>query len=128
MDLIGVLQGEDSGHESLEASLKSRLQDEIAGMSVDNFLVRQKRRQVDRFQNPKNWDALNLDARTALSDDVADLLTSFKDELVASCIACSDVRATFLAGPDARPPIRFSSFVCRSLRDAVRTTVASKRG
>ena len=38
------------------AGLRDRLHQEVAGMSVDNFLVRQKRRPVEKFQNRDAWD------------------------------------------------------------------------
>jgi len=49
-------------------------------MNLENFLVRRKRRSVERFQSASNWGALDLDARMALLEDVAGLPSSFKDD------------------------------------------------
>jgi len=80
VDLIGALQDGKDCNKDLSSSLKSRLQDEVTGMNLENFLVRWKRRSVERFQSAKNWDALDLDARMALLEDVAGLPSSFKDD------------------------------------------------
>jgi type I restriction enzyme R subunit len=79
VDLIAVLQDAEDEYDALTSSLKSRLREEVAGMNLENFLVRQKRRSVERFQSSDSWDELSLDARIALSEDVAGLPTSFKD-------------------------------------------------
>lgn len=83
VDLIGILQ--DAGqHEELLASVKVRLQDEVAGMNLENFVVRHYRRSVERFQAPDSWNQLDLDARLALSDEVAGLPSAFDDGVLAA--------------------------------------------
>ncbi|SIT24899.1 type I restriction enzyme, R subunit [Gemmobacter megaterium] len=83
VDLIGTLQ--DAGqYEELLASVKARLQDEVAGMNLENFVVRHYRRSVEKFQVPDSWKSLDLDARLTLSDEVAGLPSAFDDGALAA--------------------------------------------
>ncbi|NKB16623.1 MAG: restriction endonuclease subunit R, partial [Sphingomonadales bacterium] len=83
VDLIGILQ--DVGrHEGLLASVKARLQDEVAGMNLENFVIRHYRRSVEKFQAPESWKSLDLDARLILSDEVAGLPSAFDDGALAA--------------------------------------------
>lgn len=80
VDLIGALQEVEEGHEDLSASLKARLLEEVQGMNVDNFIVRSKRRAVEKFQDEKSWVTLDLDARIMLETDVAGLPSAYQDD------------------------------------------------
>ncbi|TDK50355.1 DEAD/DEAH box helicase family protein [Antarcticimicrobium luteum] len=80
VDLIGDLQEQPDDHTDLLDTLKSRLRDEVMGMSVDNFMVRDKRRAVELFQDEKSWTKLDLDARMTLSDDIAGLPSAYVDD------------------------------------------------
>ncbi len=64
----------------LRASIADRLFDEVAGMNVDNFLVRPKRRSVEVFQQRKAWDRLSMNDRIDLCENVAGLPTAFEDD------------------------------------------------
>ena len=55
----------------LVLALVDRLREEIGGMSTDNFLVRPKRKFVERFAKEEPWKALTYDARNELIDEVA---------------------------------------------------------
>lgn len=79
VELIDALSGSDEPHDELISATKTRLYDEVLGMPIDNFIVRAKRRSVERFQQKANWDTLDLDARIALIDDVAGLPTAYED-------------------------------------------------
>lgn len=79
IDLIDALDSDGEPHEALVASTKSRLHDEVLGMPLENFIVRAKRRSVERFQKEDAWDNLDLEARLALVEDVAGLPTSYDD-------------------------------------------------
>jgi type I restriction enzyme R subunit len=79
VELIGMLEGEDTSPELADA-LRDRLHAEVAGMNVDNFIVRPKRREVERFQSREAWSKLDLESRTALSDAVAGLPSAFRDD------------------------------------------------
>ncbi|WP_394198541.1 DEAD/DEAH box helicase family protein [Litoreibacter albidus] len=79
VELIEALTGAETSHEGLLADTKKRLFEEIRAMPMENFIVRAKRRNVERFQNPDEWDNLDLDARLALTDDLAGLPSAFND-------------------------------------------------
>ncbi|WP_299928790.1 DEAD/DEAH box helicase family protein [uncultured Pelagimonas sp.] len=79
VELIDAAQEDDDPHEDLVRSVKQRLQNEVAGMPLDNFIVRAKRRSVERFQKSDSWSDLTLEARMALTDDVAGLPSAFED-------------------------------------------------
>ncbi|MDF1717828.1 MAG: type I restriction-modification enzyme R subunit C-terminal domain-containing protein, partial [Antarcticimicrobium sp.] len=80
VELIGDLQEQQDDHSDLLGTLKSRLRDEVMGMSVDNFMVRDKRRAVELFQDEKSWATLDLDARMTLSEDIAGLPSAYVDD------------------------------------------------
>lgn len=71
-------------HQQLAKEIRDRLHEEVAGMTVDNFLVRQKRRTVEKFQKREAWDSLSLDDRAALAGEVAGLPTSYEDDDLAA--------------------------------------------
>lgn len=79
VELIGDLQEKGLDHAELLKSLKTRLYDEVLGMNLENFMVRDKRRSVERFKTPENWELLDLEARMALSEEVAGLPSAFED-------------------------------------------------
>lgn len=55
-----------------EGALKS-LQDTVAGLNLDNFLVRQRRRAVEKYREPKAWIPIDDDKRKELVDEIAPL-------------------------------------------------------
>ncbi len=67
-------------HANLQKGMKDRLHDEVAGMSVDNFRVRQQRRAVEKFQKREAWDTLSLDDRLDLTTSVAGLPSAVEDD------------------------------------------------
>lgn len=79
VELIEATQEDDESHEAFLASIKQRLHDEVSGMPLENFIVRAKRRSVERFQKVGGWDNLDLEARLALVEDVAGLPSAFDD-------------------------------------------------
>ncbi|WP_108484108.1 DEAD/DEAH box helicase family protein [Oceaniglobus ichthyenteri] len=84
VELIGELQDAGEGHDDLLSGLKDRLLDEVRGMNLDNFIVRGKRRAVERFKDEANWATLDLDARISLENDVAGLPSAFQDDGLAA--------------------------------------------
>jgi type I restriction enzyme R subunit len=68
----------------LDAETRSRLRDEVAGMSLDNFLVRARRRAVEIFQRPEAWNTFSADARETLISEIAGLPTALIDDDVAA--------------------------------------------
>jgi type I restriction enzyme R subunit len=66
------------GH-ALRAAVADRLRAEVEGMNLDNFLVRPKRRLVEKYVQPESWTELGLQERGELVEDVAGLPSSFVD-------------------------------------------------
>ena len=79
IELIDALQESGEPHEDLISETKQRLRDEVLGMPIENFIVRAKRRSVERFQSDDSWNNLDLEARLALIEDVAGLPSAFDD-------------------------------------------------
>ncbi len=69
--------------EALRAALVARLREELAGMSVENFLVRPKRRLVEAYAREDAWKRLDLDRRAELAE-LAGLPSSLTDDDVAA--------------------------------------------
>jgi type I restriction enzyme, R subunit len=70
--------------EELRASLAERLRQEVAQMSLDNFLVRPKRRLVETWARAESWAALTLDAQHDLVDGLAGLPSGLTDDDIAA--------------------------------------------
>lgn len=54
--------------------------DYVARMNLDNFIVRTKRRAVEKYQKRESWNLLNDDKRDELLNDVAGLPSETKHE------------------------------------------------
>lgn len=52
---------------ALRASVVGWLHDEVAAMNLDNFVVRPKRRLVERYATPKSWNRLSDDDRRRMN-------------------------------------------------------------
>lgn len=80
-----VVREEGSGYRAegdepgLYASVRDQLRREVAGMSVDNFIVRTKRRWVEKFQEPGAWHYLGEEDRHELLEHIASLPTEVSD-------------------------------------------------
>lgn len=70
--------------QALRSGIVGRLRAEVAGMNVDNFVVRPKRRLVEKFNDPEIWKKLGLDERTELIDGIAGLPSSLEDDDIAA--------------------------------------------
>lgn len=68
----------------LDADIRTRLFDEVSGMSLDNFLVRAKRRTVEKFQKREVWARFSMDDRESLIGDVSGLPTALEDSDIAA--------------------------------------------
>ena len=69
---------------ALRSELTERLHAEVKGMSLENFLVRPKRRLVEKFGKPSSWKNLSFDDRLELVDEVAGLPSSLIDDDIAA--------------------------------------------
>lgn len=60
----------------IRASAAKTLQDIVGGMNEDNFIVRQHRRSVEKFREPRAWEKIDDEKRKELVDEVAPLPSS----------------------------------------------------
>lgn len=71
-------------HRKLRDDTAQHLFEEVAAMSVDNFLVRPQRRLVEKYTTREAWSKLGLDDRTELIENLAGLPSALvDDDLVA---------------------------------------------
>jgi type I restriction enzyme R subunit len=68
----------------LRNSLAEDLRSRIAGMTLDNFLVRPKRRLVEKYANPDAWKRLDLEEQGELAHQLAGLPTAVVDDDLAA--------------------------------------------
>ncbi len=61
-------------------SAAERLHDEVKAMNLKNFVVRPKRRLVEKYARPESWAALSPDARDELAQEVAGLPSELDPE------------------------------------------------
>jgi type I restriction enzyme R subunit len=86
LELVMALEdaaGEGDGTVSeggLRVDLVDTLRELIAGMNVDNFLVRPQRRLVEQYRELAGWEGLDLDQATELAAGVADLPSAVRDD------------------------------------------------
>jgi type I restriction enzyme R subunit len=90
VELLGILQASSSdgvreerepfeGKEpSLFEGLREQLMNEVAGMPIENFIVRAKRRYVEKFQRHEAWEQLSQEDQHELSE-LAGLPTALAD-------------------------------------------------
>ena len=71
---------ERDAEKALRNDTASRLQEEVAAMNTDNFIVRPKRRLVEVYRNPDSWKKIGAAQRQELSDQVAGLPTELPSE------------------------------------------------
>jgi type I restriction enzyme R subunit len=89
VELSGIIDGiqaqeRSEGLETLLGDTKAMLFDEVSGMSLENFLVRAKRRAVEQFQVRDAWDNLTAEDRHVLVDDVAGLPSAVGDSDISA--------------------------------------------
>ena len=89
VEIAGELQDSPAEEHSesldrLNAETRERLKDEVAGMTLDNFLVRSKRRAVETFQQQDAWATLSRDDRETLINEIAGLPSSLVDDDTAA--------------------------------------------
>jgi type I restriction enzyme R subunit len=68
----------------LNGDIRARLYEEVEGMSLDNFLVRAKRRAVEHFQQRDAWQSFSTEDRESLIGDIAGLPTALEDNDTAA--------------------------------------------
>ena len=68
--------------EQLRESILKLLQVEVGAMNTDNFIVRAKRRLVEKYQKPEAWAALNEENLHELENEIAGLPSELERESV----------------------------------------------
>jgi type I restriction enzyme R subunit len=79
---LGLITALDRAHidAELRTSAADTLHAVVAGMHLDNFLVRPERRWVEKFADSAAWDALTPDAAAEVLAHLAGLPSSVKDD------------------------------------------------
>jgi type I restriction enzyme, R subunit len=77
---LAVTYGDPETNEAVRRSLAELLQREVAAMNLDNFVVRPRRRLVEKYAKPENWEVLSVEALTELSHEVAGLPSELDPE------------------------------------------------
>ncbi|MEO7297981.1 MAG: DEAD/DEAH box helicase family protein, partial [Verrucomicrobiota bacterium] len=88
LELISVLDNKLSGlmkegpdnEAELRREIAAMLQGEVAAMNVENFVVRAKRRLVEKYAKPEAWGELKLEAMAELAQEVAGLPSELDPE------------------------------------------------
>ena len=81
--LIGEIEKRASHDETLTAlrsDTAKRLHEEVEAMSLENFIVRPKRRFIEYYADKAAWDHLTVDEQADLVNEVAGLPSSFADD------------------------------------------------
>lgn len=89
VELLAQLTGftddaRNQGLEQLDSDTRQRLFEEVSGMSLDNFLVRAKRKEVEAFQDREAWNEIGPDERAVLTSEIAGLPSAFEDTDIAA--------------------------------------------
>ncbi len=72
--------GSPDSDEELRAQIAALLHREVAAMNLDNFVVRPRRRSVEKYAQPEAWVILSPEALSELSHEVAGLPTELDPE------------------------------------------------
>jgi type I restriction enzyme R subunit len=82
-DFVGEDE-ESQSQASDEAAIRDEslrvLQDHVGAMNLDNFIVRAKRRSVEKFQKPDTWKELSDEKRDELLTEIASLPSEVRTE------------------------------------------------
>ncbi len=78
--LSGVAKEGPEKEAELRREVAALLQGEVAAMNVENFVVRAKRRLVEKYAKPDAWGELKLEALSELAHEVAGLPSELEAE------------------------------------------------
>lgn len=70
----------ETAFSNLRKEVAERLRQEVEQMNVSNFIVRPKRKLVEKYADGKAWDTLGLEERNELVGDVAGLPSELVDD------------------------------------------------
>jgi type I restriction enzyme R subunit len=77
---VTIKYGGPETEAQVRQAVAERLQEEVAAMNVDNFIVRPHRRLVEKYAQPEAWAELAAQALADLSHEVAGLPTELDPE------------------------------------------------
>ena len=81
VELIAELEKQEAGEiSSLRVEVAERLRQEVEQMNVNNFIVRPKRKLIEKYANAKAWETLEVDDRNELVAEVAGLPSDLVDD------------------------------------------------
>lgn len=80
IDSIRSGSGDAGPLEALSRDTEERLRSEVAGMTLDNFLVRPKREFVEKYSEPRAWETWDLGIRSDLVSELAGLPSALGDD------------------------------------------------
>jgi type I restriction enzyme R subunit len=66
-------KGAPPREDEIRADALKTLQDTVGSLNLDNFLVRQHRRAVEKYQKPEAWQAIDEETSSELLDEIAPL-------------------------------------------------------
>jgi type I restriction enzyme R subunit len=72
--------GEQPGEAIVRNDVATRLQAEVAGMDRDNIEVRRHLREIDVFLDVESWNQITADKRDELTEKLAGLPSTYKDD------------------------------------------------
>jgi len=64
--------------ETIRTNAIKTLQETVAGVNLDNFIVRQRRRAVEKYQKPEAWTTIDDDMREELIEAIAPLPSAMR--------------------------------------------------
>ena len=73
--------GDPATDRELRSTIADRLHEEVAAMNLDNFVVRPKRRLVERYAKPESWVVVSPAAAQELAQEVAGLPAELQSEV-----------------------------------------------
>ncbi len=76
----GLVQDGEEPIAAVRRETAALLQTEVAAMNVENFVVRAKRRWVEKYAKPESWRELRVEEQTELVDHVAGLPSELESE------------------------------------------------
>lgn len=72
--------GEPTNETGLRFAIAELLQSEVAAMNLENFVVRPKRRLIEKYAQPEAWNDLSNESFSELSNEVAGLPSELEAE------------------------------------------------
>lgn len=84
LDRFKSSRGRYAEIDKLEQGIAEHLKSEVRGMNIHNFVVRPRRKTVEKYQNDEVWNNLGVDEYTELKEQLSDLPTACRDDDTAA--------------------------------------------